>query len=112
MPFAHGDLPSVIAEGYRLNNPLLIGGAAAFPSAFDIDGHAVIVETVKPAEDGNGVIVRLYESLGRSATTALSTSLPARHAVETDLLEAPVAPVDLSAIHLGPFEIKTILLED
>ncbi|MBN9186593.1 glycoside hydrolase family 38 C-terminal domain-containing protein [Microbacterium sp.] len=109
-PFEPGDLPSVIAEGYRLNNPLLIGGAAPFPSAVEVDGDAVIVETVKPAEDGNGVILRLYESLGRPTSTALRTTLPHSRAVETDLLEAPLGPVDLGALAFGAFEIKTIRL--
>ena len=72
----------------------------------------MIVETLKPAENGSGVIVRLYESLGRPATTALHTTLPHARATETDLLERPLAaPRDLDDLEFGPFEIKTILLE-
>jgi alpha-mannosidase len=74
----------------------------------------VIVETLKPAENGSGVIVRLYESRGRSTTTALRTTLPHTAATETDLLERPIpsaGPVDLDRIEFTPFEIKTLLLE-
>ncbi len=111
LPFEQGDLPTVIAEGYRLNNPLLMGAAAPFASAVEVDGDAVIVETVKPAEDGNGVVLRLYESLGRPTTTALRTTIAHRKAVDTDLLEAGAASVDLAQLEFGPFEIKTIRLE-
>ncbi|MET0861200.1 MAG: glycoside hydrolase family 38 C-terminal domain-containing protein, partial [Microbacterium sp.] len=112
LPFEPDDLPSVIAAGYRLNDPLLVGAAAAFESAVTVDGDAVLVETIKPAEDGNGVILRLYESLGKPTTTALRTSLPYARAIETDLLETPVGDgtLDLDGLEFGPFEIKTIRL--
>ncbi|MBN9186919.1 MAG: hypothetical protein J0I62_00250, partial [Microbacterium sp.] len=54
--------------------------------------------------------LRLYESLGRPTSTALRTTLPHSRAVETDLLEAPLGPVDLGALAFGAFEIKTIRL--
>jgi alpha-mannosidase len=111
MPFEPGDLPAVIAEGYRLNNPLLVGTAATFPSAVEVDGDAVLAETVKPAEDGNGVILRLYESLGGATSTALRTTIAHSRAVETDLLESGDHVVDLGRLEFGPFEIKSIRLE-
>ena len=110
-PFAAGDLAKVVREGYRLNNPLLIAAGTGFESAVQSSDPGVIVETVKIAESGSGTIVRLYESLGRPTVTSVSTTLGARTAVETDLLEAVIAPVDLEAVSFGPFEIKTILLE-
>lgn len=112
-PFAAGDLATVIAEGYRLNNPLLVASGAAFESAAATTGDAVIVETLKPAEDGSGVIVRLYESLGHPASTALRTTIAHTRAIETDLMERTLgdADLDLANLAFGPFEIKTILLE-
>ena len=112
-PFAAGDLAKVIAEGYRLNNPLLVADGVAFESAAETTGDAVIVETLKPAEDGSGVIVRLYESLGRPATTALRTTHRARAGDRDRPMELPLdgAALDLANLEFGPFEIKTILLE-
>ncbi len=110
-PFASGDLAKVVREGYRLNNPLIPAAGASFDPLIQSSEAGVVVETVKIAESGSGTIVRLYESLGRPTTTALTTSLPVRSAVETDLLEVPIGATDLSAIELGAFEIKTILLE-
>jgi alpha-mannosidase len=113
-PFATGDLTKVIREGYRLNNPLLPVSGVALPSVASTSNPAVIIETIKPAENGNGVVLRLYESLGHPATTALRTTLTHVAAIETDLLERPVRftkPLDLDALEFGKFEIKTIHLE-
>ena len=65
-PFAAGDLEPVIRDGYRLNNPLGIAPrASTFDSLVSSSNPGVIVETVKHAESGDGVVVRLYEALGR-----------------------------------------------
>jgi len=114
-PFATGDLAGVVRDGYRLNNPVLVAPGAVMPSAVSTDDPGVIVETVKPAENGDGVIVRLYESLGRPAVTALRTGLPHRSARETNLMELPLDAgdrgVDLGRLEFTPFEIKTIHLQ-
>jgi len=61
------------------------------------------------------VIVRLYESLGRPAVTALRTELPQTNARETNLMELPLdaadLAVDLGRLEFTPFEIKTIHLQ-
>ena len=80
------------------------------PSAASTDNPAIIVETIKQAENGSGVIVRLYESLGRPAVTALTTRLAHDSALETNLMELPLGPIDLDRLEFTPFEIKTILL--
>jgi alpha-mannosidase len=110
-PFATDDLAGVVRDGYRLNNPVLVSPGAAMPSAASTDNPAVVVETIKPAENGSGVILRLYESLGRPAVTALRTQFPHDSARETNLMEIPVGPVDLDRLEFTPFEIKTILLQ-
>lgn len=111
LPFATGDLAAVVREGYRLNNPLLLVEGAAFDPVVRTDDPGVVVDTVKIAEDGRGVVLRLYESLGRSATVAISTSLAHTGVSETDLLERRLGAADLTTVPFGPFEIKTILLE-
>jgi alpha-mannosidase len=112
-PFAPGDagLAGVIADGYRLNNPLRPADGVAFPSAVSVDDPGVVIETLKPAESGDGVVVRLYESLGRPATAALTVGIPHGRATLTDLLERELGPADLSRPEFGPFEIVTVHLE-
>jgi len=110
-PFATGDLAKVIREGYRLNHPLLPAAGVSLESAASTTDPGVIVETIKPAENGGGAVLRLYESLGRATTTALHTSLPHSAATETDLLERTIGRADLARLEFTPFEIKTIHLE-
>ncbi len=111
-PFEKDRLDKVILEAYRLNNPLLTANGAAIDSFARTDNPAVVIETIKPAESDSGIVLRLYESLGQATHTSLHLGKPFSKASETDLLENKLAPADLSALRFGPFEIKTILLEE
>jgi alpha-mannosidase len=109
-PFATDDLAKVVREGYRLNNPLLVG-EFNIDSVASTENPGVIIETIKNAENGAGTVLRLYESLGRSTTTTLRTRLPHSSAFLTDLLERRLGTANLDALSFTPFEIVTILLE-
>ena len=54
-----------VAEAYKLNQPLLVQTQAEEKETYSFASvaHAnVIIETIKKAEDGNGTIIRMYES--------------------------------------------------
>ena len=55
--------------GRELNAPItFLPGTCAMQSGFAMDcGGSAMLETIKPAEDGQGVILRLYESAGETA---------------------------------------------
>lgn len=110
-PFRTGDLAHVIREGYRLNNPLVVRAGARLDSFASTDHPGVIIETIKPAENGDGIVLRLYESLGNPTMTALTVAHPHAIARETNLMEVPLSDADLARLEFTPFEIKTILLE-
>lgn len=122
-PYAAGALHEVIADGYRLQAPprIVRGRADALPPLVTASDPGVVVETIAPATDTDGVVVRIYESLGRATTTALDVRLPHGAAWRTDMLERRVdavgalapdaAPADLTAVALRPFEIATFVLE-
>lgn len=110
-PFAAGALGEVIREGYRLNNPLRIARGVEFESLVTSSNPDAVVETVKRAESGEGVVVRLYESRGRATTTALTTRIPHARATLVDLLERPLGPAELERLELGPFQLVTVLLD-
>ena len=78
-PYRSGELAPVIRDGYRLNNPLLIERGLAFESIASVDNPAIVIETIKPAESGAGSVIRMYESLGRPATTAVAHEPAPRH---------------------------------
>ncbi len=71
----------------------------------------VIVETVKPAEDGDGLIVRLYEAHNQRGRGTLTFATSILFAQECNLLEEPVNDVSYQgnalSFQVRPFEIKT-----
>ena len=77
--FAESDL---VREAYDLNCPVMtVSGAAGERSLFAVDTPNVVIETVKPAEDGSGdVVVRLYESKRMATRCTLTTTLPVAQA--------------------------------
>ncbi len=112
----------VAQAAYELNVPVRTlplpvqsGPLTALTSFLEIDAPNVIVEAVKRAEDGAGVIVRLYEAEGQAARADLHFGFPVARARETDLLEAPLAVLapqrDRLKLEFAPFEIKTLRLE-
>ncbi|XP_039881724.1 alpha-mannosidase 2C1 [Simochromis diagramma] len=111
---------SVIQCAYNLNFPLRLIQCSpdTVPwSAFSVTSQAVVLETIKQAEDRGGVlVVRLYESHGSSVTATLRTALPVREAWVCDLLEKqdPNQPVPVTSegitLDFNPFQIVSLLL--
>jgi alpha-mannosidase len=52
----------------------------------------VVIEAVKRAADGEGLIVRLYEAHGGRCTARVRSALPLAAVAECDLLERPLTP--------------------
>ncbi|MFM7063456.1 MAG: alpha-mannosidase, partial [Actinomycetes bacterium] len=117
---------TVVAEGYRLNQPPRplattgTGVAALAPPAGTVvvssDSPVVVVEAVKPADDRSGdVVVRCYESAGSRTRTTLRLGFPASTARTTDARERDLPghlsePVVDGAVdlELRPFEVRTV----
>ena len=75
-----------------------------------------MIETVKRAEDGNGIIVRLYEHHRCRRRVALTAGFPIAHAERCDLLEQPLADESCSlddnvvGFEVTPYQIVTLRL--
>uniref|UniRef100_A0ABM5EXU9 alpha-mannosidase n=1 Tax=Pogona vitticeps TaxID=103695 RepID=A0ABM5EXU9_9SAUR len=111
----------VIHQAYNLNFPLHtvpgVSGQHQAWSAFRVESPAVVLETIKQAEDRNdALIVRLYESHGSTVATWLQTSLPVQEAAMCDLLEWPTPnhrlPLEERGLKLSftPFQVQSVLL--
>ncbi|MBM6994682.1 alpha-mannosidase [Paenibacillus sp. DXFW5] len=79
-------------------------------------GEHVVLDTVKPAEDGDGVILRLYESAGGRERVALNWNEPVSAAFLSDALERELEPITMASVgrielDFAPYEIKTLKLK-
>ncbi|WP_298437480.1 glycoside hydrolase family 38 C-terminal domain-containing protein [uncultured Jannaschia sp.] len=117
MPFPADRQDLLDHAAYDLNTPLRIipaGGATAPGIAIRCDTPGVIVETLKPAFDGDGWTLRLFERLGHETEARITLDRPARSIQPTDLHEMPTGtPLPSGAVievPLGPFEIATLRL--
>ncbi len=114
------------AAAYALNDPVIVfmnpNSHEVKPTAneqlnlnqalFSADCPNVVIETIKRAEDGNGLIVRLYESHRKRGRVILKSFINIHSAFETNLLEENEHACEIIdfKIHLDikPYEIKTI----
>ncbi len=106
-----------VRESYKLNLPAYAvpaGTPGRCDSFASVDAKNVILETVKRAEDGNGVVLRLYESENSRTEAVLHVPAEFHAAYSTDLLENIEQPLALAdgnvTLLLKPYEIKTVLL--
>ena len=118
--YPHGETwkqAGTVRESYKLNLPAytVLGGTPGKSySLVSLDAANVVLETVKQAENGEGTVLRLYESENARTKTALTLPEGVTKAYETNLLEEIEAelPVVDGKLHfvMKPYEIKTILL--
>ena len=112
----------VIEEAYSLNSPLWIQPAVPSPGSLPLshsflkcDSPAIVIEAVKKAEDGDALIIRMYESHGTRGNAKLNLGFPAGKACWTDCLEREEQPASLVenvvSFPFRPFEILTLKLE-
>jgi alpha-mannosidase len=99
-------------EGYRINLPVreILGGQTVAPLV-SVDDDAVIVESVKLADDRSGdVIVRIYEACGARAETVVRAGFPVAGVHAVDLLERPLYELAGGevGVTLRPFQILTV----
>ena len=109
----------VTDEAFALNSPLIVvpaGEAIAADGLVAIEGLPLALGSLKPAEEGEGIILRFYEPHGARGETTLRVRRPIQRAERVNLLEDPLpdappperfAP---NAIRLTvrPFEVLTL----
>jgi len=121
LPHAGNWNEGTIGAAYALNDPLLVytpqrevQAAATFslPSLFRVDKPNIVIETIKQAEDGNGIIVRLYESQRRRGPITITAGFDLAAVWSTNLLEEnseqlPRQGNQVSFV-IKPYEIVTL----
>ncbi|WP_244444702.1 alpha-mannosidase [Paenibacillus camerounensis] len=89
------------------------GKFSAAGSFIPYDGKQVVLDTVKPAEDGSGSILRFYESAGGRETVKLSWPQPYSKLYLSNALEEETELLQSEddgglILEFRPFEIKTV----
>ena len=107
-----------VQEGYKLNLPMyaVSGGESGKKYSFaSVDKDNVVLETVKQAEDGNGTVLRLYESHNTKTKVTLAVPAGFKNAYSTNLLEQIEEELTVNdgkvTFTIKPYEIMTILLK-
>lgn len=106
-----------VYEGYCLNFPVHVSMGSAFgktDSFVSCDSKNVMIETVKEAEDGNGIIIRAYEYENSRTQAAFTFGMgrTIESVQECNLIEEPegemIAHTDDSfCFTIKPYEIKS-----
>lgn len=104
-----------VQEAYKLNQPTfsILGGIPGNHASFvKVDQPNIIIETVKKAEDGSGIIIRLYES--ENALTKAAITFDKNEIVsleECNLIEETIEKIKTNKhsfqFAIKPYEIKT-----
>ena len=109
----------VVRAGYELNVPLRVLAApkrkGALPpsgSFIQCDAPNVIIDTVKKAQDGGDLIVRLYEAHGAAARAKVRFGFPIKSAQLANLMEEAGRKLKVSGnaiiLEFRPFEVHTL----
>jgi alpha-mannosidase len=110
---------TTIAQAYALNDPLIIqpgirSSGLESVSLLSVEPANIVVETIKGAEDGNGLIVRLYESQRRRSKARLHLGFKLGSAWRTNLLEENQTELTAEGktltLSVRPYEIVTLRL--
>ena len=116
-------------EAYLLNDPILVfhpdrgpktvdrSSSTVFglPSMVSVSAPNVIIETVKRAEDGHGIIVRLYESQRKRGQVQVKVGGVVDSAWATNLLEENESALsvenDSILLNLKPYQIVSVRIK-
>lgn len=99
----------VLAEAIDLNQPLVtleaVGLSMATYTPIVVEGIPVAFSGLKPAEEGEGLVLRLYEPCGRRGRLQLNLPAAWQASDALNILEEPIKRA--GSADIMPFEIRT-----
>jgi alpha-mannosidase len=114
-------------EAYLLNDPIIVYRSnverrrsekqiSNLHSLVSVSKPNVIIETIKRAEDNDGIILRLYESQRKRGPVLVKLGFAVESAWETNLLEENESELsvvnDSIELNMRPYQIMTIRLRE
>ncbi len=108
----------VVQQAFALNSPLIVSAGAPRPSFVAVRGLPLGIGALKQADDGDGLILRLYEPRGARGSASLRFGRQMAAVKLVNLLEGDLASegeLTLAggtelALDFRPFEIKSLRL--
>jgi len=112
-----------VRHGYEYNYPLLAqqvlehaGAQPAERSFFSLDADNVVLTAVKKAEDGDSLVLHLYEWAGKKTSVSLQVPSGATAAEFTDLMERAASGTleirgDTVTVPMKPFAIEAVRVD-
>src|SRR5829696_6386749 len=108
----------VTREAHSLNSPLIVAEGRAEPATYgplEVGGPELALGALKPAEDGQGEILRLYEPHGARGECTLRFADSLASVQRTNLLEEPEGTLEVRdgtvRLAVRPFEVVTLRIE-
>lgn len=104
----------VVQHGYELNcQPLAIKGGCKVKQMLDVTEN-IIIDTVKQAEDGSGIILRAYQPMNASQKAEIKLGFDVKAAYKTDMLENICEEVNITngciKTEFTAFQVQTFKL--
>ena len=104
----------VVRQGYELNvKPVVVSGKTWRFSAVNIDQENIILDTMKPAEDGSDdIVLRFYEAKKGAVKAKITLNIPVKRVALCDMLENELEEMTVNdgciSLDFKAFEVKTI----
>lgn len=103
---------NVVADAYRFNEPLLsCDFTPDLPCLLACDNDDIVIETIKPSQDGKGVVARLYDRYGEGGEAVLKAGFRYKNFFECNMLEEDRRRPESAKLVFSPYEIKTFYFE-
>jgi len=113
-----------VAQAYSLNDPVIVyksekksasaGKGKISCPVVTTDSDNIVIETIKQAQDGNGLIVRLYENFRQRGQVTIKAGFGLAKVYKTNLLENNKEEIsvknDSVKLYIKPFEIVNLRL--
>ena len=109
-----------INEAYLLNRPLetvITSGEGLLPAEYSFvscDMDNIIIETIKKAEDGKGIIMRFYDAWDKKSEPTFNFGFDSKRIYVCDMLENKIEDIgrgNTVKLAVKNFEIVTLYIE-
>jgi alpha-mannosidase len=82
----------------------------AVPSLFELSTHDIIASTIKPADQGRGLIVRLYNPTAEAKSVSITWHKRPKQIWLSNPAEERISNINMP-LHMLPYQIVTLQVQ-